>query len=273
MDRVCRLACACARCALDASPLPPGKEAGVFFGSGYGTYPSNLDHLDLLLTKEPASPAVFSWTQPNIPAAFISIAFGLGGQILTRSDGVLGGSKAVESALDFLAAGMAPELLAGSASTVDPRVLTGLQEAAGGKFAPPSGEAGGFLLLSAGEASEADPFLAGVHSRLQGEGSDRTEGMQESDWPAPDLLITARPGMAKPGTLPPGTGHVDLGALAGDLMEAAGPVGLSLAHAALKGLPIPGREAGSVPERVWVADADLCGRETIIFRMEAGRGD
>ncbi len=264
MDRISRIACAAARGALEQVEPRLLPAMGVFFGSGYGTYASNLDHFEHVRKREPSSPAVFSWTQPNIPAAWISIAYGLGGEILARSDGCMAGSKAVESGIEFIGAGLSAMVLAGSVSTCDPRVVSGLGRALGAGYRAAAAEGGGFAVL--GGPGPHAARLAKTAFVRHARGKGWAECAMEAGFPArPDLLVTARPGMASDlGRIEPG-GRFDLGGEYGDLMEAAGPAALSAAAIAAAGGALPGKRTDARPGTVLAADCDYCRSETALF--------
>ncbi len=293
MDRICKVACSVAGEAVKSAAIADPDSTGVFFGSGYGTYPSNLDHFEFLRKREPASPAVFSWTQPNIPAAFISIAHGLRGEILARADGCMGGSKAVESALDFIGAGLSGTLVVGSASTDDPRIASALAKALGGGNSTFFAEGAGFLVLSSGVERAVAVIARAGFARIDRaedwvrianqEGLSSAEdvagrtprgrhgrGTAGSGLPAGMLIITARPGIAPPSGTLAAAAHFDFGAKFGDLMEAAGPAALCAAVEAVSAGTIAGESLPERPSTALVVDQDYLKREIALFLVSAG---
>jgi hypothetical protein len=270
MDRVCRTATALGTAALEGDPSLDRPSCGVFFGSGYGTYPSNLDHLKTLRAGEPPSPAVFSQTQPNIPAAWISISLGLAGPMLTRVDGGAGGSGALLSAFLFLSQGLATDLLAGSVSTADDQVAAALGKAVPSVAKRGLAEGGGFLLLT---GTDGAPRLAALVLAKALRVRDAVHAVREAwalgGW---DLVCACREGLE--GARPPGdeARFVCLCDWGGELGEAAGPAAVAAAVQAVHTGRLGERKLDARPRRVLVADTGLCGRDVFLFGVKESHG-
>jgi hypothetical protein len=252
MDDVSRAASALAVAVLDVCGSVDRERTGVIFGSGYGAYEANLSHLDEVTLPGPASPAVFSRTQPNIPAAWMSISCGLKGTLITAVDGFLGGSKALGTAVDCLKEGSDASLLVGATCTVDPRVLAALDCALDGNFRRPGALGGAVLVL--GPPDSDDRFRLGC----LGPFFIKTHRLNTAQFAKDaDLIVPCRPGQVCPDTEIPCLRWAEE---AGDFMEAAGPAGVATALMALV-------ESGQ--KTAHVMDKDPCGREGMEFFVEA----
>jgi len=272
MDRVCRTATALGTAALEGAESLDRPSCGVFFGSGYGTYPSNLDHLKTLRAGEPPSPAVFSQTQPNIPAAWISISLGLAGPMLTQVDGGLGGSGALLSAFMFLSQGLATDLLAGSVSTADDRVAAALGTAVPSIAKRGLAEGGGFLLLTRTDGAPrlADLVLAKAVRVCEGGAVDAVrEAWALGGW---DLVCACREGLDRARPPRDEARFVCLGDWGGELAEAAGPAAVAAAVQAVHTGCLGERKLDARPRRVLVADTGLCGQDVFLFGVKESHG-
>jgi len=153
-SRVCQLAVAAGRLAVEDAGLEWGAELGLILGTEFGDFSSTRAFADGFLTTGPAglSALLFPNTVMNTMAAATTIALAARSLSLTLNARTIAGELAVARAAAAIVGGRARALVAGGVDQVDPLVaktLPALDEPA------VDGEGATFLILECGDAARA----------------------------------------------------------------------------------------------------------------------
>jgi 3-oxoacyl-[acyl-carrier-protein] synthase II len=154
LSRVCQLAVAAGRLAVEDAGLERGAELGLILGTEFGDFSSTRAFADGFLTTGPAglSALLFPNTVMNTMAAATTIALAARALSLTLNARTVAGELAVARAAAAIAGGRARALVAGGVDHVDPLVaktLPALDEHA------VDGEGATFLVLESGDEARA----------------------------------------------------------------------------------------------------------------------
>lgn len=239
----------------DAAGAVAGEEeVGIVVGSTYGTI-SSIIHFDMdAISEGPTyvSPLAFPNTVLNAPAGRVAALFGMRGVNATLSTGETSGLDALVYAAEWLAAGRAPCLLAGSGFGVSPSLAEPFPDVLGEGAAV-------FLLEPAARAAGrgAAPYarVAGFATTFVPRGSDgaslataaATAALADAGVAAAELGLVVAGGRSP--AAHPGLEDVVLGRLLedascpvwslvpalGDCLDASGAFGVAAALEALAG--------------------------------------
>jgi 3-oxoacyl-[acyl-carrier-protein] synthase II len=115
LSRICRMALAACRLAVDEAGLDGGPRLGLVVGSEYGDFRSGAEFLGGFLSRGPAglSPMVFPSTVMNSMAAVAAIALGAKATSVTLNQATVAGDLAVARAAALIAGGRAEAVVAG----------------------------------------------------------------------------------------------------------------------------------------------------------------
>lgn len=154
LSRVCQLAVAAGRLAVEDAGVERGAQLGLILGTEFGDFSSTRAFADGFLASGPAglSALLFPNTVMNTMAAATTIALTARALSLTLNARTVAGELAVARAAAAIAAGRARALVAGGVDQADPLVgqtLPALDED------PALGEGATFLVLESGEAAQA----------------------------------------------------------------------------------------------------------------------
>jgi 3-oxoacyl-(acyl-carrier-protein) synthase len=115
LSRICRMALAACRLAVDEAGLEGGARLGLVVGSEYGDFRSAAEFFNGFLHRGPAglSPMVFPSTVMNSMAAVAAIAIGAKASSVTLNQATVAGDLAVARAAALIADGRAEAVVAG----------------------------------------------------------------------------------------------------------------------------------------------------------------
>ena len=115
LSRICRMALAACRLAVDEAGLEGGERLGLVVGSEYGDFRSGAEFFDGFLRRGPAglSPMVFPSTVMNSMAAVSAISLGAKATSVTLNQATVAGDLAVARAAALIADGRAEAVVAG----------------------------------------------------------------------------------------------------------------------------------------------------------------
>lgn len=115
LSRICRMALAACRLAVDEAGLDGGARLGLVVGSEHGDFRSGAEFFDGFLNRGPAglSPMVFPSTVMNSMAAVAAIALGAKAISVTLNQATVAGDLAVARAAALIADGRAEAVVAG----------------------------------------------------------------------------------------------------------------------------------------------------------------
>ena len=115
LSRICRMALAACRLAVDEAGLEGGARLGLVVGSEYGDFRSGAEFFGGFLHRGPAglSPMIFPSTVMNSMAAVAAIALGAKATSVTLNQATVAGDLAVARAAALIADGRAEAVVAG----------------------------------------------------------------------------------------------------------------------------------------------------------------
>jgi 3-oxoacyl-[acyl-carrier-protein] synthase II len=185
LSRICRMALAACRLAIDEAGLEGGPRLGLVVGSEYGDFRSGAEFFDGFLRRGPGglSPMVFPSTVMNSMAAVAVIALGAKATSVTLNQATVAGDLALARAVALIAGGRADAVVAGGADELFSDVyrslarLGALSPMGGGApegcrpYAPDHngpvlGEGATFLVLEEREAARARGVA--IHAEILG---------------------------------------------------------------------------------------------------------
>jgi len=122
LSRVCQLAVAAGRLALDDAGLSAGDDVGLVLGTEFGDLRSTVEFADGYLALGPCglSALIFPNTVMNTMAAATTIATGAKALALTLNAPTVAGELAIVRAAAAIASGRARAILAGGVDQIDP---------------------------------------------------------------------------------------------------------------------------------------------------------
>lgn len=141
LSRICRMAVAACRLAVEDAGVEGGARLGLAVGSEYGDFRSGAEFFNGFLRRGPAglSPMIFPNTVMNSMAAVVSIAIGAKAPSVTLNQATVAGDLAVARAAALIAGGRADTVVAGGVDEIFHDVYRGLS--ALGALSPMSGDA------------------------------------------------------------------------------------------------------------------------------------
>lgn len=123
LDRLSRVTLVAAQLALtDEDPPADGSRAGVALGTAFGSHLTN-EQFYRSVTRQEASPALFTYTLPSSAVGELSICLGLRGPALTLTHGPGSGLAAVAAAAAMVDRGAADWMIAGGCDVLGPTLL------------------------------------------------------------------------------------------------------------------------------------------------------
>lgn len=141
LSRICRMAVAACRLAVEEAGVEGGARLGLAVGSEYGDFRSGAEFFNGFLRRGPAglSPMIFPNTVMNSMAAVVSIAIGAKAPSVTLNQATVAGDLAVARAAALIAGGRADTVVAGGVDEIFLDVYRGLS--ALGALSPMTGDA------------------------------------------------------------------------------------------------------------------------------------
>jgi len=162
LSRVCQLAVAAGRLALDDAELRAGDDVGLVLGTEFGDLRSTVEFADGYLAAGPPglSALIFPNTVMNTMAAATTIATGAKALSLTLNAPTVAGELAIVRAAGAIASGRARAVLAGGVDQIDPFLGSMLADLSAGEER--RGEGAVMLVLeSASSARERGARILG----------------------------------------------------------------------------------------------------------------
>ena len=160
LSRICRMAVAACRLAVEDAGIEGGARLGLAVGSEYGDFRSGAEFFNGFLRRGPAglSPMIFPNTVMNSMAAVVAIAVDAKAPSITLNQATVAGDLAVARAAALIADGRADTVLAGGVDEIFLDVYRGL--AALGALSP----------MSDGAAEGCRPYAPDHNGPVLGEG-------------------------------------------------------------------------------------------------------
>ena len=161
LSRICRMAVAACRLAVEDAGVEGGARLGLAVGSEYGDFRSGAEFFSGFLRRGPAglSPMIFPNTVMNSMAAVVAIAIGAKAPSITLNQATVAGDLAVARAAALIADGRADAVVAGGVDEIFLDVYRGLS--ALGALSP----------MSAGAAEACRPYAPDHNGPVLGEGA------------------------------------------------------------------------------------------------------
>ena len=161
LSRICRMAVAACRLAVEDAGVEGGARLGLAVGSEYGDFRSGAEFFNGFLRRGPAglSPMIFPNTVMNSMAAVAAIAIGARAPSVTLNQATVAGDLAVARAAALIADGRADAVVAGGVDEIFVDVYRGLS--ALGALSPMGG----------GGAEGCRPYAPDHNGPVLGEGA------------------------------------------------------------------------------------------------------